>query len=820
MKEQIISALNQSIPTSEYHDYIHFLQYYPGLDKEEKQLYLYTALFKDPKTFLTHIKFFLKNFIGANRPSKQEKIKFASFLKTINDLCYNNPILLNLNGKIQYAWDLHFLTQYPKITGIKILTNDDIDAENIRSLLKQLIQDAGFQISNPKHIGNNIKNNIAEEFIEIAPAFIETLGERICHPLFVDHEQGVCTLFMLDQSKFIRYCTILSAMPVNLNDWYVLWEIDLELVKFCAFNLERLNILLQAGIAFPSLVTLAQIDTHLFEWMLANATHISPLVQSEWLSMGSLLSLAKQNRSDCQTYLKHAHQLTGFQTADIPFAILLTGNAKINCYYAKEILSAIALRENFDYLITHPKVNVEEFYPLVESFELPNTDIFILACVQNEAFRMLIQHPDKVHTLLNGGFEFDSLYNSKNLSTILECMNEVLDLLSHDIPLQIFENWDKLSLVELLNHRTALIELRKTGISLEQFSTLRDAYPQHALLILKNPENLHAKWWIRQQLKKQNNVVKKIQPLTKVKGKYRIVFDLDNSTVSYTTHRSNAAWVSEFKEKNLYFDVRNDSKQTPCLHIIHPGFIELLRLLYIRGVETSIFSAGNKTRNLPLANDIYTKALGNPAYQTTPLNIQVCSQNHMVGPHKDLERIVKTGEDLKQIILIDDNPHYNHPKQLANFMKISVATDNTFENIIQTESPIEDSDIRAANHIFYITGLLTKVIKIAEKGCSLSEAFCKVLVPPDPNGTVMSRDITAQDVHERPNTLFQYQTYYDKGLKHLQKINLRIQLVTPGKFFAEGYTLNPPQHHIMVASSDGDALETKEHHSEELQCKV
>lgn len=492
MQKHIIEALNAAIPL-EYTDYIDFLKNYSGLNQEEKAYYLNIVL-NHPRSFFKHMKIFLKSFTGANNPSQSEKIKFASFLKTMNDLCFNNPVLLNLKGDMKHAWELHFIHATP---------NEELNTKFIHSTLLNLMQDIGFSIQNSTSTANNITDSISKEFIDDATDFIITLGEHANYPLFKDNEQDICMLFMLCQSKFIRFCLQLSLTPVPLNDWFSLWAIELKLVECCAYHIKKFIILLQANIPFHSLCQLAKINGNLLTAMIENAPLVTPLFQDQWLSMESLLSFSKQNRDACKTYLEHPDELASLKAVGIPFSILITGDTYTNCYRTETILSAITLRANFDHLVTHSKVTPETFNSDLKDFQLSDTD-FMLACVQSKTFRILIQNPNNIHQLLDSGFAFDALCkNTENLSILLEHKDDIFDLLSQDIPIQLFINWYKLlPLSGLLSYRTALIELKKTGVDLKQFAALSESYPQHALLILKNLNNPHSQWWIKQQLKK------------------------------------------------------------------------------------------------------------------------------------------------------------------------------------------------------------------------------------------------------------------------------------------------------------------------------
>lgn len=215
-------------------------------------------------------------------------------------------------------------------------------------------------------------------------------------------------------------------------------------------------------------------------------------------------------------------------------------------------------------------------------------------------------------------------------------------------------------------------------------------------------------------------------------------------------------------------------------------------------------------RNIPVVKYIYHQAFKNPRYNASNQNIPILSYENMRGsPYKDLNQLLKKEENIKQLILVDDNRQYSHPQQQINFMEINAATDKTFENIHQTKSFFEEGNmLAAANHIYFVAGLLAKVIKIAEKtNCTLSEALDQLLSPPDLDRTTVPLPKNTY----RPNILIHYQTYYVKGLKKLQEINRTLRFSTKGKFFSDEYTLHPATPPFMaVPKGDGDEAETKE----------
>lgn len=788
MQEKIIEALNSAIPNTEDTgdtDYVQFLtKTHAGLQETDKRFFLNMALVTTPKIFFDKITRFLTYSVCTRQISKIEKIQFAYFVKTINDLCFNNPILLNLKGDIQDAWT------YYRLNESSDPTHHHCNIKDVQSILTTLLTNAGFSITNQPDNGE-ITESISKEFQDRTATLITSLKGYTHNTLFVKHEQDICVLFMLHQDIFIEYCIKLSPTSISLHDLCVLWNIDLKLVECCVKNIEKCKKLLQANISFCDLAPLSEIEPHLFSLLLEKASDIAPLTENDWLSMEHLLQCAKKNPKDCKIYLENLHQLALFKAANVPFAVLITGNADTNCYRTETILSAVQSHANFIRLIQHSQARTAFHLDLQNS--LKPTTIFISACVRNEIFRILIQEPDKIHRLLDNGFDFGSLcVLHTNLNLMLAHIQDVLSLLSNAIPIDIFTYWlrNQLPLLELLNHGTELLNLKTIGIDLKSFAALIDLYPQHALIILKKSNNPHRQWWIKQQLKTQQDD-KKPKPLRTVKAKYRIFFDLDGTLVSQVK-KHDRAWTQEFQQKRLYVTAYGD-------YIIHPGVIECLRWLHLQGIETGIYSAGDKERNIKLVEKIYAKAFQNPIYHASTPIIPVSSREHMRGsPFKDLKDWLKLGENINQMLLVDDDKRYQHPEQRANFMQITPATDEIFAQVYQKKPP--HAVQRAVDHIYCAVGIIAQAIKIAEKtGCTLTAGLAEVLEP-----TVVSQTTLPTNIEnsEHSNTLFQYQTYYAKGLKKLKAINPQLQFSTAGRIFSDEYTLHPSTYPLMATPAD------------------
>lgn len=814
-------------------DYREFLHTYPHLNSSEKSNYLHKALFEDPEIFLASIADFLNVYVGIKNPVKSEKFPFACFLKTINDLCCNTPILLNLKGEIKDAWELYF-------------KNKTQNSRAIRAVLKGLIYAAGFAKHDELPVEHTSNPEFSLQFSERVKTFIDKVGTNSQEAIFLQHEQNICTLYMLGQFEthalnfFIQSCKELLSEKIVFNELYFLYDTDLSLLEFCTHHVEELHILFQTNIPFAALCILAQSRTVLFQHMLEHATLITPLMQDQWLSIGSLLAFSKQDNSLCEVYLDNPKSLAKLKAAHIPFSMLILGNAATNCYNPKEIISVIALREKFPHLLAHPKVDMQVFSSDLGKLELSDQNYFMLACLKSETFRIFIKNPEKVHSLLDMGFAFVALYEQANAhpnliqalmddpksvqsllkhpaithqalltsglsAGTLRRIEDIFQLLSHGISFQTLVHWPNLMVSDVLDHRLVLIRLQQQGIDLNQLFLLDETYPKHALLILTDPNNPHAQWWIKRQNKLGET---KAEPniLLNIRGKYHVVFDLDDSTASYTTDGANSTWIRIFKEKELCVEVPTynpDIQKTSWLHIIHPGFIELLRFLRIQGIQISFFSRGPAVRNIPLVKGIFIKAFGNQAYELSIRSREDMGQEQ----YKNLTLLLKSGEDLKQMVLIDDNAEFCHPAQQANFIGVSEARDHTFKDIMSRTYRKKDSNVRAANQSFYVAGLLNKAIQMAElHNITLSEALSQLKDKQD-------------SVHgnEHYYKLNAYQTYYEEGLALLQKtINPTLELATQEKFFADGYTLNL---NSAKHRHEGDEMEANKTYTKRIKCK-
>lgn len=767
MRSCIIDALNQAI--SPEYNYISFLNDFPGTPGQ-KEFYLSMALNHTPTNCLYWIEFFLKNPTTGIKIPQIQKIRFAYLLKTINDLSHNNLILINLKGEMKPAWEEHFGYSPPR--------------EDIRINLRILMEEAGFLIA-ISPIKDSTTHDFNQKFKDSAELFIKDLGEITQTPLFKDQEKDICILFMLSQLQFLKYCKALATTALTLNDLYFLWHIDLQWVKFCVTHIETLKLFSQKNISFDSLENLTRIDLKLFKRMLENGCSIISLMENHWVTIENIIDFSKTNMEACTTYLECASNLIHLKEAGIPFPVLITGDTHTNCHDTEIILSAIAARQQFEQLINHPKVIAEKmFFKRLAGIEMTHVDFFMSACVRSKIFRILIQNPEHVHLLVDKNLEWEQLcQNTEHLSAMLSDPNHLLTLLDQGIPFDLLIHWPIIPLSELLPLHAELLTLKKNGIDLNQLSALTAIYPKHALLILKNSENPHAKKWIKQQ-----TIPPKIKTLPTLNKKYHVILDLDETLVSWVPHDLNAPWLLEFKKRGLYVEIPGGADGAPLAYILHPGVIELLNLLHKLGIKISAFSAGSQSRNGPLIVTIIQTAFFNSGK-----HFDICLASHacMQGsPYKNIKILVKTPDTLEQTILMDDNVQYRHPNQLTNFMHICGATSKTFSKIFNNHPKHIDKNLRRANHVFYMAGLCIKALKIAEKkGWSLSEAL-----------ESLQQAKSTTTINNQPCILTQYETYYKKGLSYLQCINPTVQPVTKHKLFADGYV--PRARFAMLAKTE------------------
>lgn len=185
-------------------------------------------------------------------------------------------------------------------------------------------------------------------------------------------------------------------------------------------------------------------------------------------------------------------------------------------------------------------------------------------------------------------------------------------------------------------------------------------------------------------------------------------------------------YMSWFRENDLIVDAI-------AKHIIHPGVIEFIRYLYEHpNIKFCFFSHGEAKRNHPFVSQLLKRALCDKKYKHAMTEKEFKDYEESIQAHifsrndcsykrgsyyKDLKITLKLGCELDSTILIDDQRTNLSNGQKRHGLIISYADDIVFKDA--SEKPFDDSlteqwcradNIRSVNHIFYVAGLLEKVL--------------------------------------------------------------------------------------------------------------
>lgn len=277
-----------------------------------------------------------------------------------------------------------------------------------------------------------------------------------------------------------------------------------------------------------------------------------------------------------------------------------------------------------------------------------------------------------------------------------------------------------------------------------------------------------------------------------VSKKLRIALDIDNTIATGEAVSSEVEakkYLDEFKRHGITEHIisisTQDAKGKPAIliHILHRGAIEFAKWLhYTLDSRISFFSAGAKERNVPFAKEYLSSALGEEEYGRIQDTITVCSREDLnksdtsdedsrlqqikyekygLGSgnfHKDLTKALRKGEDIKDIVLVDDDETYICPGQVKNSL-IAGGTYRVGDFNLGDANSL--SNLLRLNNIFYITGMLKSALDLIPKEGSFLNGLFKLQYKPKHPFT-----------YERLWSISDEQLdYYLKGLKVLQKIN-------------------------------------------------
>lgn len=799
LKAKIVEILNAAVPSK---DYKKFLQNYGFLKSSEKEYYLSKALFYDSLNCIKLMDVFFNNSFENEKTVNSEKWPFACFLKTINDLQFNPILLLDLNGKYKYARDHYTLN----------VSNEQVIDRQIQHVLKECIKDAGFTVNSrvgAGYLGNasqGLESNLKISF----KMFVQqlSLSHQVMATLTHENQQFICMLFMLKQfviaglNQFILYSLSVKIhfnQNISLVDLYFLYQLDADLVAYIFANVEKFKLLFQANIAFTTLSKLAQINIDVYNTFLIHADKLIALVQEDWVTVEDILIHIRKGEwfEQCWNYyLNYSDNLIQLKKAGIPSSILF-GNDFINIEDSDEMISVLTMPQTFKRLLSNQHVRIELFFLDLSDPVMQDEDAFMLLCLKSKTFRIMIQQTDNLNVLLNIGFEFSELAihdNPIDIQTLLECtesvkklleypditpkkllsarltkealadLKPILECFSANISFHTLTHWPNMKLDVLLKHRVYLMMFKQSDFNLERLMNLSEVFPRHAMLILQYPNDYHAKWWFKQKVE--------LFKVGFLNNKYHVVFDLDECVVSGV--RFKKGHVLKFIEKELYIEFKAADTTG---YVIHPGFIELLKLLYQHGIRFSFFSAGTFTRNKILVKALLIKAFDEKLYDEIKLTCMIKSKEDIKNePYKNLNHVLTAGGNIQQIAFMDDNINNKHPHQEDNFVHILSVRSICFEKILNpdnpalTELPLFEA-IQSANQIFYMTGLLWDAIQLAEnESYTLSESLALL---------------------KQNSNIRECQTYYQKGVNLLKEtINPTLDLVEKQKIFSKDYQLS------------------------------
>lgn len=244
----------------------------------------------------------------------------------------------------------------------------------------------------------------------------------------------------------------------------------------------------------------------------------------------------------------------------------------------------------------------------------------------------------------------------------------------------------------------------------------------------------------------------------------QIVLDIDDTLAKRKSELSDLNW---FQQRNLVI-------QAIQPHILRPGTLEFIRFLFsINNVRLSFFSAGDEKRNLLFVDELIMRACPDNYHSVRP-EISVLSCEHLsyrcagkgqfFGQYKkDLRKLLRLGETLESVVLIDDDPSYVEMEQIQNLLFGKCFHPSNFRDKSLQEGLSRD-DFHNINHIFYITGLL-KILLMELKGQPIVNHLRKL------NPSLQFDRTFYEDYPEFKNKDYSNPLYVFIGLKELQKFN-------------------------------------------------
>lgn len=260
-----------------------------------------------------------------------------------------------------------------------------------------------------------------------------------------------------------------------------------------------------------------------------------------------------------------------------------------------------------------------------------------------------------------------------------------------------------------------------------------------------------------------------------------IILDIDE-TLANGFDEDIYSFLNKFPHLNKF--IANDLLINAIVpHFLHPGAIEFIQWLSeIPGVKISFFSSGDENRNTIFVQELLIRAFGNKA-NSIKNKIAIYSRKHLVESieadtknqyrlfkiyhgtkKKDLSRILSTN-DLKDVILIDDNATYIAPGQERNVLLIRGTDQFPFYEFHKNYKDYPDEMgkyLLLMNHIFYITGLLSKITNLNTHSIA------------DNLFNLQYKQSSADETFELNQNIYNEKIFYMDGLIELQKINKKL----------------------------------------------
>lgn len=261
-----------------------------------------------------------------------------------------------------------------------------------------------------------------------------------------------------------------------------------------------------------------------------------------------------------------------------------------------------------------------------------------------------------------------------------------------------------------------------------------------------------------------------------------IVLDIDG-TLANGFHEENIQEVlkkyphlQKLADENLFINAI-----TP--HLLHPGAIEFIQWIFqIPNVKVSFFSDAYEKRNTVFVQELLIRALGND-FDTIKNTVSIYSRQHLVPSieeetknqvnffklcygktKKNLSKVIEIG-NLNNTLLIDDDPSYISFGEEKNVLLVpgtGYLNFCLFHKYSLELSGCVGKYILPMNHIFYIAGMLSKILGM-KNDCLANNLFS------------LQYKSNGIDTYERDRSIFEEHQYYLDGLSELKKINPKLK---------------------------------------------